>query len=400
MFTKPLSIVELKQLVMECSLNMTDNVSKINDHSVLGGISYGIAKIAQKAMTEIALVESHLLIDSAYGSYLDDIADRLGIAARFEASASSTSVRLVGDIGTLYEEGTNICTGSHGINFEFTEDVVIGEHGYIYAKVRSTTTGDQTNVDALSINKINPIPTGHDYIISEVQAEGGRDLESDDLFRQRIKESINVAATDTISRLEQVFMKINSNILRVFYQGVDSDGKNVLALTTQNGVDLTASELSDLEDQVAQYLSVTDLSPYGYQSIGVKLQNSVWEYIDMDFRCELDEGFDSEDVRKDIQVRVTKYLDWRFWDINKRVEWDDLLTLCRVTKGIRNVSDTTFYPHVDTTIPFTKLPRLRSFVMRDLDGSIIEDISGYLSPVYYANVSDLSYQRTVLSSIV
>lgn len=400
MFTKPLSIIELKQIFMECLLNMTDSVSKISDHSVLGGTAYGVAKVAQKAMKEISLVEAHLFVDSAYGSDLDTIAERLGVAGRFEASASSTYLRLVGDVGTLYEEGINICTGTHGINFEFTEDVVIGEHGYIYAKVRSTTTGSQTNVDALSINKISPIPTGHDYIINEVQAVGGRDTESDNLFKKRIKESINIAATDTIGKLEQVFMKINPDILRVFYQGVDSNGKHVLALTTQNGIDLTASELSDLEDQVAQYLSVTDLSPYGYQSIGVQLQNSIWEYIDVDFRCELDEGFDSEDVRKDIQVRITKYLDWRFWDINKKVEWDDLLTLCRVIKGIRNVSDNTFYPHTDITVPFTKLPRLRSFIMRDLNGSIIEDVSGYLEPVYYPNVSDLSFQRTVLSSIV
>lgn len=399
MFTKPLPIVELKQIFLEALLNTTNRVTKINDHSVLSGIGFGIAKVAQKAMKDIALVESHKFINSASGSDLDSYASDNGIAPRFEASASSTYVRLVGSVGTLYEQGINICTGSHGINFEFDEDVVIGIHGYAYTRVRSTTIGLQTNVDALSINKINPIPTGHNYILNEVQAIGGRDIESDDLFRKRIKESINIAATDTISHLEQVFMKINPDILRVFYQGVNDNGKHILSLTTQNGIGLTAEELSDLEDKVAQYLSVTDLSPYGYGSIGIQLQNSLWEYVDIDFRGELEEGIDANEIRKDIQIKITKYLDHRFWDANKKVEWDDLLTIVRTTKGMRSVSDTTFYPHTDITVPYTKLPRLRSFIMRDLNGSILTDVSGFINPVYYPNEIDLSYQRTVLSTI-
>lgn len=399
MFTKPLSSTEAKQLFMECLLNTTNNVSKINNNSVLGGVSYGVSKISQKVFKEIALVEAHRFIDSAFGSHLDDIAQELGIAGRFEASLSSTFLRLVGNPGTLYEQGTNVCTGTHGINFEFTEDVVIGEHGYIYAKVRSTLTGLSSNVDPLSINKISPVPSGHSYLINEVQATGGRDLEPDDLFRKRIKESINIAATDTIGKLEQVFMKINPDILRVFYQGVSDTGKNVLALVTQNGVDLTAQELSDLEDKASQYLSISDLAPFGYNSIGIELRNSSWEYVDVDFRGELETGVDVETVRKDIQVRMTKYLDFRFWDSNKRVEWDDLLNIAKTTKGLKAVSDTNFFPHTDMIIPNNKLPRLRGMIMRDLDGNIITDVSGYLQPVYYPNVVNISYQRTVLSTI-
>lgn len=399
MLTKPLSVSELKQLFMEAMLNITSNVSKINDSSVLGGISYATAKVAQKVMKEIALIESHLFVDSAYGDNLDSVAERLGVAARYSASASSTFIRLVGDSGTLYEEGTHIFSGSHGIQFELTEDVTISTHGYTYAKVRSTTTGSQTNVDALSISTINPTPTGHNYVVNEVAATGGRDAESDDLFRERIKNSINIAATDTISKLEQVFIKLNNDILRVYYQGVDDDGKNVLAIVTQNGVDLTASELSDLEDKAEQYLSISDLAPYGYGSIGITLQNADWEYIDIDFRGELEEGASITTVRQNIQNRITKYLDFRFWESTDVVEWDRLLSIVRDTEGMKNVSDNEFYPRSDITVSFTKLPRLRGFIMRDLDGSIITDISGILNPLYYANVEDIDYQRTILGTI-
>jgi hypothetical protein len=255
-------------------------------------------------------------------------------------------------------------------------------------------------VDALSINKITPVPSGHSYLINEVQATGGRDLEPDDLFRKRIKESINIAATDTINKLEQVFMKINPDILRVFYQGVNDNGKNVLALVTQNGVDLTAQELNDLEDKSSLFLSISDLAPFGYNSIGIELVNSSWEYVDVDMRVDLEIGFDVETVRKNIQVRMTKYLDFRFWDSAKRVEWDDLLNIAKTTSGVKAVSDTNFYPHTDLIIPNNKLPRLRSMILRNLDGNIITDVSGYLQPVFYPAVADISYQRTILATII
>lgn len=399
MISKPLSISELKGLFMEAMLNITSDVSKISDNSVLGGISYGIAKVAQKVMKEIALVESHLFVDSAFGDNLDAVAERLGVDARYEASASSTFVRLVGSSGTVYQEGTQIFSGTHGINFELTEDITIGTHGYTYAKVRSTTTGDQTNVDGLSITSVSPTPTGHSYVINEVDATGGRDSESDDLFRERIKNSINIAATDTIGKLEQVFMKLNNDVLRVYYQGVNDDGKNVLAITTQNGVDLTASELSDLEERAARYLSIGDLAPYGYQSIGISLQNSDWEYIDVDARIEIDEDTTITEVRRDITIRLTKYLDFRFWNSNKKVEWDRLLSIVRDTEGVSNVADNTFYPQVDVTVDFTKLPRLRGMILRDLDGSIISNVSGTLAPVFYPSVENIDLQRTILSTI-
>ena len=52
-------------------------------------------------------------------------------------------------------------TSTSGITFSLEEDVVIGVNGYAYAKVRCDQEGLDTNVDPLSVNKVNPIPTGH-----------------------------------------------------------------------------------------------------------------------------------------------------------------------------------------------------------------------------------------------
>ena len=115
-------------------------------------------------------------------------------------------------------------TSTSGITFSLEEDVVIGINGYAYAKVRCNQEGLDTNVDPLSINKVSPIPTGHLTCTNEYRATGGRDEEDDDLFRQRIKDSINQLARTTLSYLEQVFMKINPNVWRIHKGGIDAVG--------------------------------------------------------------------------------------------------------------------------------------------------------------------------------
>lgn len=50
--------------------------------------------------------------------------------------------------------------------------------------------------------------------------------------------------------------------------------------------------------------------------MGIKLENATWYEVGgedgVDFRCELEAGYDTATVRKNIQVGMTKYLDFRF----------------------------------------------------------------------------------------
>ena len=48
----------LKNLWVETFLNKTDKVTDITDNSVLNGVAYGTAKVAQKALKDIAIVEA------------------------------------------------------------------------------------------------------------------------------------------------------------------------------------------------------------------------------------------------------------------------------------------------------------------------------------------------------
>lgn len=398
MITKLIPIQELKQMFLEIFLNKTDKVNDISEESVLSGIAYGCGKLGQKCLVNQAVVEGHIFPETAYGVYLDELAKKKGVSLRFSSSGSSTYIRLVGDEGTTYLKDVHKFTASSGILFSLENSVVIGVNGYDYAKVRCDQVGLDTNVDPLSINKVNPIPRGHIACTNEYKASGGRDNEDDDLFRIRIKEDVNQLARGTIAYLEQIFMKINNNVLRLHKGGVDENGRYNLIVVSVNGQDFTNDEFNEILMKSEEYLSLSELmnTASGY---ALRLNNVNWLPVDVEFRVEIDPAYDQEQVRRDIQIQMSKLFDYRFWTYGNRIEWDDLFFVVKNVDGVRYVPDTHFYPHSDINVPEYRLPRIRGFVMRDLNGNIIEDNGGVLSSFYYPNEPDYSFQSSVLTTI-
>lgn len=398
MITKITPVNELKLMFLEILLNKTDKINDIGADSVLNGIAFGCAKVGQKCLVNQAIVEGHIFPDTAYGVYLDELAAIRGVSPRFGAAASSTYVRLIGDEGTTYLKDVQTFTSTSGITFSLEEDVVIGINGYAYAKVRCDQEGLDTNVDPLSINKASPIPTGHLTCTNEYRATGGRDEEDDDLFRQRIKDSINQLARTTLSYLEQVFMKINPNVLRLHKGGIDADGRLNLIVVSVNGQDFTDDEFNEILSRSEEYLSLSELlrSSTDY---ALKLNNVDWLPVDVEFRVDIDPAYDQDRVRREIQIQMSKLFDYRFWKYGDKVEWENLLFVAKNVDGVRYVPDTHFYPHADINVPKYRLPRVRGFVMRDLDGNIIEDNGGVLSEVYYPNEIDVAFQSSVLTTV-
>lgn len=396
----PSTSEERKQLVVETILNKTTKVSKITNNSILNGVSYGIAKVAGKAEKDIVLALGKLYPDTAFGSQLDQVAQDNGIASRFGASQSSTYVRVVGDAGSQYIAGVNTFTSTDGVVFNIEESVTLGVDQFAYIKVRSVDVGLKANVKPASITTITPAPTGHRFCVNEYKATGGRDAEDDLTFRQRIKEGANILSRGTISMLEQVFMQINTNVLRCIYQGINSRGQLKIAIVTQNGIDLSQSEISTLLTRGEKFFGLSELRPYSRQSYGIELVNIEWQTFDISFRCKLSASVLSDDARIEIQTKISKYLDFRYFNAGvDKVEWDNLLSIVKNIRGMEYVPDEYFYPRVDMATDSNKLPRLRGFLMLDLQGGVINTASGALNPVYYPQQADFSYVQTVLRNI-
>jgi hypothetical protein len=181
-------------------------------------------------------------------------------------------------------------------------------------------------------------------VVNEYRADGGRDVESDEMLRRRIKYGANILARGTLSMLEQVFISINPKVLKLFYEGHNDNGKLVIAVQTQNGADLTDSELNQLLTGSKEYFTLTELQPYGSNYIGIVLKNVTYGAVDISFRVQLNPAYNSDEIRKKIQVAISKYLDPRFFDsVRQKVEWDNLLDIVKNTAGVDYVPDQYFF---------------------------------------------------------
>lgn len=376
----------LKNLWIETFINKTDKVSDITDNSVLNATAYATAKVAQKALKDVAIVEAQIFPEEASGEYLDRAATLFGVTPRKGALGSSTYIRVYAKPGTTYTKGVNVFVSTNGVRFPIEETLIVGDSGYGYVKVKSESVGAFTNVDPNSIVTLTPVPNGHIECTNEYYAVGGRDEEDDEMFRIRILNHQNVYAEGTLEKLVQILQNIDSRVLKIMFVGVMEDSFIHIQIATQNGQELTYQELQTLLEGATPYFGVGDMIVSG-RLMGIKFENASWYEVGgekgIDFRCELEAGYDIAAVRKNIQVGMTKYLDWRFWEPGRQVEWDNLLEITKNTEGVKYVADQDFYPKVDEPVSEWLFPRIKKFVMRDLEGNVLFDMENQFSPVFY-----------------
>ena len=392
MITKVTNTIEnLKALFIEAFINHTDKATDIAPASILNANAYGVAKIGQKAIKDIAITEAKIFPETASGEYLDKCASLFGVSARQGSLGSSTYIRVQADPGTTFSPtGSTYFVSDDGIifNIKFVDNssIIIDNSGYGYIPVESATQGSNTNVAANAIsNCVNP-PTGFTQCTNEYAAIGGRDQESDETFRTRILNNFNILSKSTIGFIETALQNLNSNILKVMNVGVGVGGKLEILVCTQNGSLLSVEEISLLEEGLQPYLSLNDLTVEG-GTMNFEIKNFQWYFVGgdtgIDFRVSINSSADVATVRQNIQVALTKYLDFTTWTPGGEIVWTDLLRIVKDTDGVNEVLNTSFFPNKNETVPVRQLPRIQKFVMRDLDGSVLYDSGSSLTPIFY-----------------
>lgn len=379
------TITNLKNLFIEMFLDKTAKVSNVADGSVVNATAFGVAKVAQKAIKDIAIKEAQIFPDTATGAYLDKAAALYGVSPRKGALGSSTYIRVSANPGTVYDTSVTF-VNKNGIRFQVDEALTVRESGYGYVKVRSINAGYSTNVPPNSITNVSPQPQGHIECTNEYYAIGGRDSEDDETFRIRIKNNLNILSKNTIEYWTQTLSNIDDRVLKVMSAGLDEKGIYNLYVVSQNGIFFTEEELDTLLESAQGYFGISELNIEG-KVVGIGIKNIDWFYVGsergLDFRVQLQPDYDVATVRQNIQINLTKYLDFRFWTPGKIVEWDDLLDIVKKTDGVKYVPDEYFFPYYDQQVPANQLPRIRGFAMRDQDGNVLYDSDSNLSPLFY-----------------
>ncbi len=385
LITEVLPIADLKELYTETFLNHTSKISKISDLSVMNAHAFGVAKIFQKDIKDTAILESQMFPELSSGVYLDNAAKLIGAVSRNSSCGSSTYELVYAKVGTVYVPGQSTFTSTQGVSFNIVELTIVGENGYAYVPIRSSSIGVNTNVDPFTINSISAPPIGHFNCTNEYAATGGRDSENDEDFKTRLSTFQQFAATSTYLHFLNHLRNLNADILDIRKSGYTEDGKVRISIITCNGKWFSQDELGYFEYVLNKFIALSDVDLQA-GVIGIKLINIQWHIVGgttgVDFRVDIFPGYSEIDIRRQIQLQMTKYFDFRFFTKDK-VEWDDLLTIVKSVRGVKYVPDEHFNPGVDSLIEKFKLPRVVKFVMRDMKGTILYNNNSSVLPIYY-----------------
>ena len=396
-FKRGSDIDSLYGLMLQVFLNGTKAGTKVSRHSVLGAIMQGVASVGQIAIKDVAIANTEFYIEDAVGRDLDEIAVSYGIAGRLGGVPATTFVRLV---TTGVEDAEYapelVFLSDEGIRFNLDEGVIIPRgKTYAYAKVVASVPGIVGNVPAFSINRIaGGVPTEHLAVSNEYAAGFGADEESDERFKQRIKNSFNNCAVGTLARIEEV-LKVNyPNVLRIVHMGFDGTGNVLLGVVPVNSQRFNEEELSVMLSTIRPYLSLSDVIPNENRVIGTKLANIGYHYIDVDIRLSMEARTNIRDLQTAISIGFFREVDYRFWEWSPgRVEWDNLLDIVKGLPGVQYVLDERFSPRADIIVDYPLFPRFRSLIVRNLEGVVIG--SSDLTEYYYPNNINASIGATV-----
>ena len=147
------------------------------------------------------------------------------------------------------------------------------------------------------------------------------------------------------------------------------------------------------------YLALSDISDI--TNSRVVFTNINYSTIDLNFKIEyMTDKYSIDEIYSSIQRKLVNFVDFRYWDTNKKVQWSDLYSIVRNTEGILSVPYADFKVNDgqnDIVVNKSLLPRFRSCLIYDLNGNsllntgIVQNMFPVIYPVYMDNTFNVYF---------
>lgn len=361
MLIKNKTIEELKtEFISSLRSNCGDKITKVLPDTVFNGLAFAISKITQKIIKSAAQIEARTFPELANNSTLDQIASENGIPVRYSASKSMVVLLFYAADTTFYASGFQV-KNSDGIVFETKKDLTVNENEFGFVVSESLTTGSVNNVEANTLTiPVTTAPVGHVSVTNTFKAINGRDQEAYRDYQNFILNIENILSKNTEAYYDALVRNFNREIIKVYSEVVIGEINSFnLYVVKNNAADLSSGELTTLKNQIVPYTPLSDNK--------FNILNVVYTDFDMIVPVRLITGYILADVLKDMQVNIQDFMNLTNWDFGQKLQWDDLLEVCKNTEGIEEVFDSGFYPNSDIQISDGSLPRLNNFTIENVD---------------------------------
>jgi uncharacterized phage protein gp47/JayE len=371
MQTKIKTIEELKQEFMISFMNNCGTkVSKVSSISVINGFAYAISKLVQKINKYAAQIEALLFPQYAVSNQLDDIALREGVSSRMTGTKSSVVITFIGNKETIYPNGTKVKNTS-GLEYVTTKEIKIGYDddgnstgkNYSFVIAECFESGTKGNTDGYSITQlVDTPPTGHSSLYNSFAAINGTDSEDDFNFRRRIINSEDILSKNTQAYYEALVQKFQPDALKIFSQGLGTiDDKFEIAITKNNLGNYTNQEINNIWEAIIPYVPLSE-----YSNLKLTIRNILYVPVNIRVPVFLKKDYTIDEVYKNIELKLIEFFDYTTLDLGKKINYEEILNLCRNVDGVEDIDDNNFFPLQDIYVPEDKLARIYQVEVYDV----------------------------------
>lgn len=291
----------------------------------------------------------------------------IGTIIKSAVSGLSYATQEVVDVGKA-----NLALGGE------SESVALGSRSVVICTTignKGRASANELTIISPAINGVisvtNPVPTGENT---------GLDNESDDQFRARRRNFINLLNVDTQAFYEALAIAANENILRsVAKRNLDVGGITVYVLS-RSGALFTSGELADIKAYIELHAKAF---------VTATVANMVMTDIFVSYECRLKPTATLQEHYVDVADAIATYLNFALW-VYENLLYDDRIADVIIEQSTLSDLDLSSLSVVATkggvsagsaTIAFTdSLPRLARLSIKDLDtGTTLDYVLQQLS---------------------
>lgn len=371
---------EIEQSIINTITSLTSSITYFGKGGVIRSIIAAVSGVMHELFYDINRAKRSLFASTAKDTDLDTLARDFNME-RLGASYASAVLIFSGTASTSVPAGTQI-QSTDGIIFETLEAITLGDanSGYDFypseslgdkVEAKATTIGAVGNVKANTINTLSAPISGVDYVTNPSPAIGGADTESDNDFRVRISQRIDLLNLGTLAFFEAIAKEINPEVLRVYACRGESEREIAIYVATRSGTNLTYAEKLYLAESLRTYCPILTM-PVIY--------DLPFTDIDISIKAKFDDGYTIDDVFNYLVINLAEYIDWSRADFGEEIEYKKILEIAQATEGIKDIDLTKFSPLSNIQCPKNSIPRLGTVELNDADST---DTINYLPNTTY-----------------
>lgn len=371
--------MKTKQQILQDAVN--DFLASQNDVSFLGkeasarAFLNAVSHVSFEMWNDIYQTKRAIQSSTAVGNDLVEIGARIGLT-KLGASNSSCVLIFNGPVNTVIPAGTIIrSTLNSNIRYQTLSNLTLGEaNGNIQRPINAESIGDiviaesidagtQTAVNVNELQTIDPSITGV-TVTNLTASKGGADAETDDQFRQRIIQQINLLAQGTQAFYEAACINAEPSVIKAKATPNTASGvdiylvKNSLADYSQLTLDIIASAVYDLQR--------------AFQTI--KCYNATRKSLEIKGVFFLKLGYTPDTVFANVASQIANYTASKF-DFGVTINYTDLINEILKAEGLAGMDVGKFYlnnDQVDVVCANTEVPVFTYLKFSDLSNTNTE----------------------------